>query len=243
MTTDPGSGQARFAGAHLTGSAYPDDDGSADPTVAAALSEHSVGGPARDVQQALLGTRLLVPVVAMLEESEVSVTTGMQVDKQSAMATVTVVGANGKRALPVFTSMVTMIAWRSDARPSAVSAEYAAAAAMHDADALLIDPAGPHRLLLAGAGLRALAAGRPWLPLREDAELAHQLNQAVADLGVRVSVLDSDSSDNDADLVVQAGGTDAELTDVITHRLIESTALRERVDRGVRIRFERHAGR
>ena len=92
VTNDSDLDHARFAGAHLTGSAYPDDDGSADPHVAAALAAHSAGGPARDVQRALLGTRLLVPVVAMLEESEVSAATGMQVDKQSAMATVTVVG-------------------------------------------------------------------------------------------------------------------------------------------------------
>ncbi len=239
------SSPPRFAGAHLTGSAFPDDDGTADPAVALALAEHAAGGPARSVQQALLGTRLLVPVVAMLEESEVSAT-GVTVDKQSSMATVTVLGTSGKSAVPVFTSMATMVAWRPDARPSAVSAEYAAAAALQDADALLIDPAGPHRLVLAGAGLRALAAGRAWLPLPEDADLARELNEVVADLGVEVLVVATTSANDDADLVVVQGAAseakaEAEAT-VITQRIVQLPALRERVERGVRIRFERHAG-
>jgi hypothetical protein len=243
VTADPenSSPEPRFAGAHLTGSAFPDDVGTADPAVTQALAEHSAGGSARSVQQALLGTRLLVPVVAMLEESEVSAT-GATVDKQSSMATVTVVGANGKSAVPVFTSMATMLAWRPDARPSAVSAEYAAVAALQDADALLIDPAGPHRLVLAGAGLHALAAGRPWLPLPEDADLLSQLNETVADLGARVAVVQTDSAQDDADLIVQSPSTDAEATAVITQRIVQLPALRERVERGVRIRFERHAG-
>jgi hypothetical protein len=177
----------------------------------------------------------------MLEEAEVSPITGVKVDKQSAMATVTVKGANGRSALPVFTSMATLTAWRADARPSAVSAEYAAAAALHDADALLIDPAGPHRLVLVGAGLRALAAGRPWLPLHQDVDLAQQLNQVVADLGAEVSVVATRSMDDDADLVVRTVASDV-ATDEITQRLVGLPALRERVEKGVRIRFERHAG-
>ncbi|NUP03657.1 MAG: SseB family protein, partial [Nonomuraea sp.] len=50
----------------------PDDDGSAAPAVAAALAAYEAGtcGPT-EVLAALSSARLLVPVVAMLTESEV----------------------------------------------------------------------------------------------------------------------------------------------------------------------------
>lgn len=56
-------------GRSIAGRPYPDDDGSADPRVAAALAAYAAGGTSEHAAlSALAASRLLVPVVAMLTE-------------------------------------------------------------------------------------------------------------------------------------------------------------------------------
>jgi len=121
------------------------DDGTPDTSLARALSGLAAGTSSNAaVLVALTGARLLVPVVA----------------KESAMATVTVTGADGRRALPAFTGTQTLAAWRADARPVAVTARDAARAALDEgAHALVIDLAGPVPYAVEGQSLSSLAAG------------------------------------------------------------------------------------
>ena len=130
----------------LAGRGDPDDDGGADPTLAAALAAYAddeVWEP--EVLAALDDARLLVPVVAELGESETG-PDGLVRDKSSDMAAVLMRGADGRTALLAFTSLETMHRWDPDARPVPVSAQVAARAALQDgAAALLLDVAGPVR--------------------------------------------------------------------------------------------------
>lgn len=140
-------------------SSYPDDDGSADPVVAAALAAYGRGGDYVDALTALLPSRLLVPVVALLGEVEHD-EQGLAHDKSSDMAAVLLRGADGRLALLAFTSTDALAAWNPEARPVAVPAQVAAQAAIQDdAAALVVDVAGPATFVVEGDDLSGLAAG------------------------------------------------------------------------------------
>ncbi len=146
----------------LQGPAFPDDDGSADPTLAAAVAAYgSTSGNDEYVAAlaVLQDARVLVPVVAVLGEVELDAQ-GLAHDKSSDMAAVLIQTPDGRRGLLAFTSTDTLAAWNPEARPVPVPARTAAQAAVQeDAAALVLDVAGPHRLVVDGETLRALAAG------------------------------------------------------------------------------------
>lgn len=145
----------------LQGPGFPGDTGGADPGLAAALAAYATRtGSDAQVLAALAGTRLLVPVVAVLGEVEYD-DRGLAHDKTSDMATVLLTGADGRQALLAFTSMDTLRQWRPDARPVPVLARDAARAAIQDgASALVIDLAGPVRFVVEGDDLEGIA--REW---------------------------------------------------------------------------------
>lgn len=139
------------------------DDGSAAPEVVAALSAYSsgTGGPA-DVIAALSAGRLLMPVVAVLDEAAEDGS-----EKASHMATVLTTGRDGRRGQLAFTSIEAMRAWNESARPVPVPTRRAAESALADgADALVIDIAGPVTFSVDAAELRALAAG--WRAVQDE---------------------------------------------------------------------------
>jgi hypothetical protein len=140
---------------------FPGDDGSAHPEVTAALAAYDADPESghRPALAALQESRLLVPVVATLDEVEYD-DRGLTHEKTSDMATVLITGRDGRRALLSFTSTASLQVWNPDARPVAVSARQAARAALQDgADALLVDLAGPVLLAVEGQDLRDLAEG------------------------------------------------------------------------------------
>ncbi len=138
---------------------FPDDDGAAQPAVTAALAAYDAGGSYADALGALLGARLLVPVVAVADEVEVDAA-GLAHDKTSDMAAVLLARPDGRRGLLAFTGTGALAAWDAGARPVPVSARTAAQAAVQEqADALVVDVAGPVRFVVEGDDLRGLAAG------------------------------------------------------------------------------------
>ena len=140
------------------------DTGEADPRVAAALAAYASGtGGSADVVAALAVSRLLVPVVAVLDEAGESAD-GNRTDKASHMATVTTTGRDGRRGLLAFTCTESMSRWRARARPVPVSTRDAAEAALADGtEAVVVDLAGPVVFSIEAPDLRALAAGWPAL--------------------------------------------------------------------------------
>ncbi|MBB0246802.1 SseB family protein [Streptomyces alkaliphilus] len=149
-----------MAAKNIPRSPFADDDGSADPALVAAL-EAWARDPAgeREALTLLSRARLLVPVVAVLGETETG-PDGLRREKSSDMAVLTLELPNGRRALPVFTSLASLAAWRGDARPVAVAAPQAVRAAVAErADALVVDVAGPVTREISGPGLRALMTG------------------------------------------------------------------------------------
>lgn len=139
---------------------FADDDGTADPAVAAALAAYHAGTTEYvAVLAALQASRLLVPVVAVLGEMEVG-EDGLARDKTSDMAAVLIARPDGRRGLLAFTSAATLAAWNPEARPVPVATATAAQAALQEgADALVVDIAGPVRFPVEGEDLQGLAAG------------------------------------------------------------------------------------
>lgn len=150
----------RFAGARLQETQFPGDDGSQAAAVGEAFAAYA-SDPGRypAALAALQGTRLLVPVVALLGEVEHDAA-GLTHDKSSDMAAVLMKGRDGRLALLAFTGAAQLQAWNPEARPVPVPAQVAAQSAVQDeADALVVDVAGPVPFVVEGEDLAGLAAG------------------------------------------------------------------------------------
>lgn len=188
------------AGKHIPDPGFAGDAGGADHALAAALVGYAAGEVGdQEVLAALVGARVLVPVVAVRsEEQQLLHPTDPRQEKTTDMALVTLVGRDGRRAMPAFTSLSRLTGWRPDARPVPVEASRAALSAVAEgAEVLVLDVAGPHRFDVTGAALEALARGRAWVPPHGDPEVREVVEAAVAAeptlAAVRVSAGDNGS--------------------------------------------------
>jgi hypothetical protein len=166
------------AGRSLAGPRFPEDDGSAGPQVTAVLAAYAAGrGSEHAVLAALGSARLMIPVVAVLTEEDTPGPGGLRREKSSEMALPTVIGSDGRAALPAFTSAASLARWRPEARPLPVPAPQVWQSGAKDASAVVIDIAGPVPFAVDGARLAALAQGRAAPLPHEDPDvmaLAHQ---------------------------------------------------------------------
>jgi hypothetical protein len=177
---------------------FRDDHGAADPVVSAALAAFAVGsGGEHAVLSALADSRLLVPVVAVLGDdgADGPVTHGdpgpaalAGGEKASDMAMPEIVGRDGRRAIPAFTSVASLQQWRPAARPVPVAALGVWQSAVQESRAVVIDIAGPVPLVVEGSRLAALAAGGDVPAMHEDPDVWRQVASAAADVapGIRV---------------------------------------------------------
>ncbi|QMU69087.1 SseB family protein [Streptacidiphilus sp. P02-A3a] len=217
------------------------DDGSADPRLVAALAAYAADPTPdgeRDLLAALVGARLMVPIVAVLGEAETGAD-GLRHEKSSDMAVPTIDAPDGRKGLPAFTSLEAMARWRADARPAPVAAPQAVRAAWSErADALLIDLAGPAFYELSGAAMRAVAEGRAMADPLRDPELAETVRGLLArhPVVLRAHLLPSDTTDALLALVPDPALAGAELGAAVQRlaaELGEAELLRIRLDRGL----------
>jgi hypothetical protein len=194
--------------------------------VAAALAAYASGaGSEHAAITALAGSRLLVPVVAVLAaappEAETGTGTG---EKASEMALPTLIGRDGRAAVLAFTCLDSLTRWRQDARPVPVAAGRVWQAATQEADAAVVDVAGPVPLALDGARLAALAAsGKVPLP-DEDPDVQAAAEAAVASEPLITSWMLAGPGD-DSDLALQvtlAAGCDAAQAGAAVRRAVAS---------------------
>jgi hypothetical protein len=120
-----------------------EDLGAADPRLVAALDAGNISA----VRSALLSVRLITPLLAMGEESTAA-----------EMTVPLLVGADGRLAMPVFSSVDSLRAWRPQARPVPVRGAEAVVVAVDDGNSgLVLDVAGPVVHVVETADLRLLA--------------------------------------------------------------------------------------
>lgn len=162
-------------------SGFSGDDGAADPELAQLLVDHSEGrAPLSALVARLAHVRLLVPVLASLDvqgETE----GGLHVDKEASAGVVALEALDGRKALPVFSSVETMGLWRTDARPVPVEGPRAALSAVSEGwQLLVVDPGGPAMALVPRPAVFALAQGRDWVPAVEGDDVDPAVRAEVA---------------------------------------------------------------
>ncbi|MCM3887544.1 SseB family protein [Frankia sp. R82] len=155
------------------------DQGEADAELARVLA--AAGDTGRVDPAALTAALREARVFVGVEAQATAVDEATGADRSSEMALITLRTASGASALPVFTSVATLAAWRPAARPVPVAGPDAfAQAAQEGLGALVIDVAGPHSasldLLPVGESTadlddRSLTALRP--PADPDGPLSH----------------------------------------------------------------------
>jgi hypothetical protein len=219
----------------------PDDDGSASEGLVTQLAALEAGtGSGEAVLAALSEARLLVPVVAVLDDAGID-EAGLAHEKQSTMATVLVSDEQGGRALVAFTATSSMALWRSDARPVPLAAPLAARAALDEAaDTLLVDVAGPVPFAIAGDELLLLAAmARHPSGVCEDPVVIESLRRHLVRMpqvrGAGLQPSDSGSSPA-AVLTLSVRDDDDAWLEPLVARLAADRALAHLVPGGLRVR-------
>jgi hypothetical protein len=96
------------------------------------------------------------------------------------LALPTLIGNDGRAAIIAFTSVAALARWRPDARPVVTPAARAWQAARAEADAVVIDVAGPVPFVVEGARLAALAAGEQPPPAHLDPDIRAVIEAAAA---------------------------------------------------------------
>jgi hypothetical protein len=141
------------------------DDGSAPAELAEALARfHAREAGEESVIDAIRVSRLLIPLVTELGESEVNAR-GHTIDKTQELSIITVAGPDGRTVLPAFSSTAAMTAWNRLARPVPADAvRVALAAAQENTDLVVLDPTSPGEFVIRRPALWAIAQSLPWTP-------------------------------------------------------------------------------
>ncbi|MGO1548648.1 MAG: SseB family protein [Nesterenkonia sp.] len=170
-----------WSGRDLSGDANPlhtfdGDDGHTTAPVAAAR-RRLITGESDEAQfvASLAGQRLFAPVLATgTGDAENG-------DKEADISLVSLTAPDGRRAMPVFTSVQALTGWHRQARPVAAEAERVMLAALaEDAELVVLDPGTPQApaeltYVIRRPAVEALAQGQLWTPSYLDDEVVQAL--------------------------------------------------------------------
>jgi hypothetical protein len=109
-------------------------------------------------------------------------------EKVSEVAMPSIIGRDGRPALPAFTSVEAVRRWQPTARPVPVPASDVWQSAVQESCAVVIDIAGPVPVVVEGARLAALAAGAQAPAMHADPDVWQHVAAAAAEVapGIRV---------------------------------------------------------
>ncbi len=200
--TDPHADSAGvpWEGRSFHANPHSGDDGTADPALLAALTAFRAGEAGQaDVVDAYRSARLLIPLLAEKGDEGIGAH-GLAVDKTQELSIVTVAAPDGRRVLPVFTSVEAMSRWDASARPvPAEGVRTAIAASSDQTDLIVIDPGSATEFVLRRPALWAIAQGHAWEPSFASPEVFAGLHESI---GGELAVIDH---------AVEAGDPDARL--------------------------------
>jgi hypothetical protein len=170
-----------WEGRELEENRFADDDGSAPKEFVTAISGFRSGvlGQA-DVVDALRVSRLLVPLVAQLGESEIGAN-GLKVDKSAELSIVTVKAPDDQDALVVFSSVVAMQRWNPSARPVPTDAiRVCLAAASQLSTRVVIDPGSETEFVIRRPAIARIAQSLDWQPADLNSSVRDVIERSVA---------------------------------------------------------------
>lgn len=157
-------------------------------------------------------------------------------DRHASASMVTVRTPDGREALPVFSSVAALTAWRRDARPVPHQAVRAAMAAVDEAGGVLVLDAGsPAPVLIPRPAVWALARREAWVPALADPTVVSELVDTVRGVdGVRsAAVAPGARAEVKVSLAVVPGLSREQVQGVaqaVATALGESAVVAERVD-------------
>lgn len=210
---------------------FANDDGSARPELVRAIHEFHETGDASKVFTEFSKSRLLIPLLAHLGESEVGAH-GQTVDKSADLSIVNVETPDGQVGLPVFSSVQSMQRWNATARPVPSDAiRVALAAASEGNTRIILDPGSETEFAFRRAAIAAMAQQQSWLPpyLSPSVIAEFQKGVAVEDsiANLVISSLDPQSRlagpEVKVELQVVAGLTREQLEEIL-HRVTQTWA-------------------
>lgn len=245
VSRHPSSGRAPadsagqpWAGRDLPPAPYAGDDGRPDPALAAALARLG-SGPAAETElvQALGPARVFVAVVALPDgsrEATPDASPGSSADAGTDMGLVWLDRADGRRALPVFTSPQSLGAWRADGRPVAADGRRVALSAVAEGGEVLhLDPGGPVDYVVRRPAVWALAQGRDWQPSYTNSVVTQTISHLCAELGLTADCEPGQVAELRVVLSLPLGLDAAsleQLTSSLSRRLGQSDVVAEQVD-------------
>jgi hypothetical protein len=166
-----------------------------------------------------------------------------QAEKDSEMAVPTIIGRDGRAAMPAFTSLRALQRWQPSARPVPVPAASVWESAVAQSQAVIVDIAGPVPLAIEGFRLHRLASGQAAPFLHEDPDV-HAAVAAVAagqQPGIRLRLGPPPA---DADLLLELAPADPAARRPVPVGLADAIAadiaasLGSRIRRGIAVRVQ-----
>lgn len=207
---------------------FSDDDGSARPELIQAIKNfHQTQNP-NEVFVEFTKSRLLIPLLAELGESGEGAH-GQTVDKSADLSIVTVETPDKKTALPVFSSVATMLHWNPKARPVPSDAiRVALAAASEGTTRIVLDPGSETEFAIRRAAIAAMAQQKNWTAPYLDKKVFDEFNSAISEeelvVELKLDTADPMSRLAGSEVVVTLfvkPGLGASELEVIMHRIME----------------------
>lgn len=169
-----------WAGREFDVNNFAGDDGSAQAELIEAISMfHRGEALAEDVVDAIRSSRLLIPLLAQLGESEDGAH-GHKVDKSAELSIVTVATPDDQNGLPVFSSVAAMQKWNPTARPVPADARRVAlAAAAEENTRIILDPENETEFAIRRPAIAAIAQGLNWVHPARNLQVFEELKRIV----------------------------------------------------------------
>jgi hypothetical protein len=173
------------------------DDGSAPAALISAITKfHSGEALAEDVVDAIRESRLLIPLMADLGESEIG-SHGQKVDKSAELSIVTVATPDDQNGLPVFSSVAAMQKWNPIARPVPADARRVALAAAAEGNTrIILDPENETEFAVRRPAIAAIAQELTWVHPARNLQVFEELSSIVAqfDSFLKLELQDCDAT-------------------------------------------------
>ena len=169
-----------WEGRELEENRFAGDDGSAPKEFVNAISGFRSGDLGQaDVVDAVRVSRLLVPLLAQLGESEIGAN-GLKVDKSAELSIVTVKSPDEQDALVVFSSVAAMQRWNPSARPVPTDAiRVCLAAASQLSTRVVIDPGSETEFVIRRPAIARIAQSLDWQPAELNPSVREVVGQSV----------------------------------------------------------------
>jgi hypothetical protein len=169
-----------WEGRELEENRFAGDDGSAPKEFVNAISGFRSGDLGQaDVVDAVRVSRLLVPLLAQLGESEIGAN-GLKVDKSAELSIVTVKSPDEQDALVVFSSVAAMQRWNPSARPVPTDAiRVCLAAASQLSTRVVIDPGSETEFVIRRPTIARIAQSLDWQPADLNPSVREVVGQSV----------------------------------------------------------------